>query len=106
MTDPRLSSGDNPAFDDAIQRFLDTLSEEERGRYSPCASTDDLLDGLKKLGVVAKQRSARRSTRFLAGVKAFNDRLQPYFEVTGIFIQSNPTYAAIVWGALRLVLQV
>jgi hypothetical protein len=99
-------ASDNPAFDDARDQFLQSLSEKDRLRYSPCASADDLFDGLKKLDVLSKQSQRKRGARFLSSIKLFNDRLQPYFEVVNIFIQSNPKYAAIVWGALRLVLQV
>jgi hypothetical protein len=29
--------------------------------------------------------------------------MEPYFEVINIFVSSHPEFAALVWGALRLV---
>ncbi|OCL08347.1 hypothetical protein AOQ84DRAFT_42671 [Glonium stellatum] len=74
-------------------------------RYSPCASADELLEGLQGLEALAKKRLKKLSTRVAASIKTFNDRLQPYFEVVNTFIQSNPQYTALMWGALRLILQ-
>ena len=39
-------------------------------------------------------------------IKALSDKLEPYFEVIQIVIQSNPEWTAIAWGAFRLILQV
>jgi len=99
-------SDSNPAFDEAYNRFFQSLPENDRKLYSPCATADDLLDGLRKLDVLSKQRQKQRSTRFLSSIKKLNSRLRPYFDVVGICIQSNPQYTSLVWGALRLVLQV
>jgi hypothetical protein len=101
-----IDESDHKAFDDALERFLETLSTDERMLYSPCSSADELLEGLRKLDVISKRSQKRVGGRLTKGIKKLNDCLQPYFEVVGIFIQSNPQYTALVWGALRLVLQV
>lgn len=100
-----IDESDHKAFDDALERFLETLSADERMLYSPCSSADELLEGLRKLDVISKKSQKRVGGRLTKGIKKLNDCLQPYFEVVGIFIQSNPQYTALVWGALRLVLQ-
>jgi hypothetical protein len=56
------------------------------------------------LEVVSKNRV--RGRRFMARIKALSDALAPYFDVVGITVQSNPEYAALAWGGIRLVLQV
>jgi hypothetical protein len=38
----------------------------------------------------------------IAGISAVNNSLRPYFDTTGIFVQSHPEYAAIMWGTLHL----
>lgn len=96
----------NAAFDAALQRFLDSLPEAERCRYSPCASAQDLLDGLHGLANLSEKRQKTRLNRVFASVKSFSDRLEPYFAAVDIFIQSNPQYSALVWGSVRLILQV
>lgn len=101
-----MSTEMNGAFDKAFQSFLEALPEKERKRYSPCSSAQDLLDGLSKLDVMSKKLQKAPSNRVVKGIKTFSVRLQPYFAIIDVFIQSNPTYAAIIWGSLRLVLQV
>jgi len=58
---------------------------------------------MNNLDIVKKTRD---SSRVVKRVKAFSDNLKHYFDVIGILIQSHPEYAALVWGAVRLVLQV
>ena len=96
----------NPAFYNAYESFVSSLSDEERALYSPCHSVDGLLATLQSLRVFASQSQKRRRTRILTSVKNLSDRLQCFFDVIGIFVQSNPDISALVWGSLRLVLQV
>ena len=39
-------------------------------------------------------------------MQRFGERLEPYFKIVDIFVSSNPQYAALFWGSLRLVLKV
>jgi hypothetical protein len=101
-----MSASQTEAFDQAFQDFLINLPEKERARYSPCSSADDLLESIQKLNDLAKKWQKTRINRAVGGVKAFSDRLQPFFACIDIFIQPNPKYAVIIWGSIRLVLQV
>ncbi|KAF9630468.1 hypothetical protein BFW01_g1030 [Lasiodiplodia theobromae] len=60
---------------------------------------------MRKLEEVAKKRRKRGSSRFLDRIARLSDRLQPFFGVVDIMIQSNPEYTALAWGALRFILQ-
>ena len=87
-------------------QFLAALSEDERRHYSPCASVDDLLEGLSKLEMLTKVRLKRLANRVVSGIKRFHDQLRPFFGVINNVVQCDPTYAAPIWGALRLILEV
>ena len=91
-------------FEAARDRFLGSLKPEDRLLFSPCASPEDFNNAIKKLQATT-QRVGRRS-KGLKSLHSFTKRLQPYFDVVNIFIQSNPEFSALLWGALRLVLQV
>lgn len=80
----------NEAFDDARDRLPASLSDKERLLFSPCASAADLLNELQKLSFISKRNQRRHGAEILARIKSFSDRLQPFFEVINIFIQSNP----------------
>ena len=93
-------------FDEARDTFIASLSKRERILFAPCSSADDLLDGIKKLHVIQKQSHNRKISVCLKRIRGFSDALKPYFEVLTILVSSNPQYAALIWGALRLTLQV
>lgn len=93
-------------FDEARDSFIASLSKKERMLFAPCSSAEDLLDGIKKLHVIQKQSQNWKIGACLKRICAFSDALKPYFEVVTIFVSSNPQYTALLWGALRLILQV
>ena len=95
-----------PVFDEARDGFIASLSKKERMLFAPCSSAEDLLDGIKKLHVIQKQSQNWKTSACLRRIRAFSDTLKPYFEVVSIFVSSNPHYTALLWGALRLTLQV
>src|SRR5436305_7970561 len=89
----------NDIFKEAYEQFLASLSPNERPLFKQCLSANDLVAEVKTLEAIEKNHI--HGQWFLARVKAFSDRLQPYFEVINIVIQSHPECAALVWGALR-----
>lgn len=44
--------------------------------------------------------------RMLARIERISTRLKPFFQVIEIFVSSNPEYAAIAWGSIRLIFMV
>jgi hypothetical protein len=90
-------------FRAASQSFLNSLPPKERAQFEHCYSSDDLL---KSIGKVAADKGEGRLRVHLKKVRLFSERLEPYFETIGIIVQSHPEFAALAWGALRLVLQV
>jgi hypothetical protein len=101
IVSPTAMAGLNDrVFNDAREQFLATLSDQERNQFSKCTSAAALLQDIERFGARFKQKG------ILSRIKSFTDHLQPYFEILGIVVQSNPEWAAIAWGAFRLVLQV
>ncbi|KAI2631361.1 hypothetical protein GGS26DRAFT_92905 [Hypomontagnella submonticulosa] len=90
-------------FNKAQEHFLSSLSDNERRLYTPCSSPGHLKRELEGLRCFAHARS--RKLKWLAIVNKFTQHLGPYFQVVGILVSSNPEYAALVWGSIRLILQ-
>jgi hypothetical protein len=102
--DIALPVGDrNVAFDNAYKSFYESLDEKNQMSFAPCASAEDLTDGLEKLSSLARLYQKKS---FLLRISAFAESLQPYLNIVDIMIQSNPQYTALVWGALRFIFQV
>jgi hypothetical protein len=63
---------------------------------------------LKSLGTLdrLKTRKSKGAARILTTIARFAASFDPYLKVVDVLVSSNPEYAALCWGALRLVLQV
>lgn len=91
-------------FEEARDRFLSSLDPADHRLFSPCASADDFLAAIPKLEDMARTASHRRKN--FKYIELLAKQIQPYFDVVGVFVQSHPEFAALFWGAFRLVLQV
>jgi hypothetical protein len=80
------------------------LSPAEKASFAKCPSAEDLVAYVDKLGLERKDRLWGK--RLNGCIAAIGGSLEPYFDAIGIFVQSHPEFAAIVWGALRLVIKV
>jgi hypothetical protein len=68
----------------ARDRFLGSLSPEDRLLYSPCALAKDFSKAVKKLEAIATP--VRRRGKAIKYIYILSKRLEPYFEVVNIFI--------------------
>jgi hypothetical protein len=91
-------------FEQARDAFLAQVSDEEKAQFAQVKSTKDFLEGIKEFEQYAKNK--KKWAKVLRGVQKCSEKLEPYFAVLGIFVSSHPEWAAIAWGAFRLVLQV
>ena len=91
-------------FKQAHAEFLGQLSDEEKRQFLQIKTSKELLEGLEKLGQFPK--SNKKWTKVCNSVKKCSDKLNPYFAVVSVTVQSHPEWAAIAWGAFRLVLLV
>jgi hypothetical protein len=91
-------------FQQAHTEFLDRLSDDERKQFVTIKDSQAFLAALQSLENFPK--SNKKWSKCLGSVQKCGDRLQPYFDVVGIVVQSHPEFAAVVWGSFRLVLLV
>ena len=99
-----FSIGGASVFQRAQDEFLQQLSPEERAMYTKVKTSDDLLKGFQTLGRFSTDNS--RWVKVFQAVKNCSEKLQPYFDILDVVVQSHPEWAAIAWGAFRLVLKV
>jgi hypothetical protein len=98
-----MSSGAE-IFQRAHREFLSSLSENEQSQFSRCASAKELLLEAGKLGEAIKDE--RRWAPILQRIKLCSDRLQPYFKICEVVLQTHPEWTALAWGSFLLVLKV
>ncbi len=61
------------------------------------------MEGVHKLETIT---SEKKYGKRLGVISEFAKNLNVYFGVVDILVSSNPQYAALAWGAFRLLLQV
>jgi hypothetical protein len=87
-------------FQNAVTLFLSELSEEEKVHFKEFSDPSSMMQDL-----ISHCSKAKSKSRILASCKfidRFVCRYEPFFEILNIFIQSNPTWAAVALGAIRL----
>ena len=95
---------EDTVFKDARDIFLASLQPSEKTLFISCNNADDLLKQLRTHDAFKPKRSLIR--QFMAKIEEFGESLTPFFGAIGLVVQSHPEIAAIVWGAIRLVIQV
>ncbi|KAF2451638.1 hypothetical protein P171DRAFT_9664 [Karstenula rhodostoma CBS 690.94] len=69
------------------------------------AKFHDTKSMIKEIDDLAKDSLSRPSKirKPLQMIANIAHALEPYFEVVGIYVQTNPEYAGLVWGTLRFI---
>ncbi|KAM7214611.1 hypothetical protein V8F06_010010 [Rhypophila decipiens] len=99
-----MTSAAQDVFLGAKASFLSSLPEAERHRFTSCISAEVLI--LELQGLDSTGRKYQVGKKWLRVLENLAERLNPYFDIIGIFVSSNPEYSALVWGSLRLILKV
>ena len=90
-------------FELALKEFRASLAPQEQSIFTQCHSADELIRHVENLGSLKR---VHRRGKFIQRISQFSKSLSHYFDVIGILVQSHPEFAALAWGAFRLVLQV
>jgi hypothetical protein len=88
----------------AHELFFNSLSPNERQQFRSCKSAEELLDEAMKLSHFREEK--KNWARPLECIQRFSEHLAPYLNIISTIVESNPQWSAIVWGAVRFVLQV
>jgi hypothetical protein len=89
-------------FKAACEQFRASLSESQRQLFKEYPDANSMLEAIR---IQAETHPTHRTmlTRCCKRIAALSIKMEPYFDVINIFVSSHPEFAAIVWGALRLV---
>ncbi|KAF8534845.1 hypothetical protein BDD12DRAFT_754871 [Trichophaea hybrida] len=90
------------AFNDALQQYNRTLSSKPLKQLSP-ASAEELLEQVKKME--ESHRTKSRSRAIIRRIEPFLNFVNRYSETVSIAIQYNTKPAALVWGGMKILLE-
>ncbi|KUJ08082.1 uncharacterized protein LY89DRAFT_742377 [Mollisia scopiformis] len=80
--------------------FRDSLPSKEQKLFQTFQTQQSMVEEIQK--DVRTYQNSRKLSLLCKKVERFSTPLAPYFEVVSITIQSNPEFAALAWGAIRL----
>ena len=103
-TSPYLQTHASPSHELLIENFQSSLSDEDRANFKSFQDPSSMIEAIKEPFLAKADKS-----RLLAAcrkVESFAKKLNGFFPVIDIFVSSHPEYAALAWGAIRLVFQV
>ncbi|KAL0253447.1 hypothetical protein SLS55_010426 [Diplodia seriata] len=97
----KYQGGAAAVFAKAYENFSKGLSDDEKTVFAGFADSTALITSIETL---AKEHHIHKSciTACCEAVNTVGQRLMPYFKVVDIFVSSHPEYAALLWGAVRL----
>jgi hypothetical protein len=93
-------------FATAAKRFYDELSEEDKQNFRRLDDPGDMIASIRQHVV---QLNSQRTSKLLNAcqkIEQFSKAMEPFFKIIDLFVSSHSDWAAIVWGAIRLVFQV
>jgi hypothetical protein len=93
-------------FETTAKRFLDDLSEEDKMSFQTLDNAEDMVVSIEQYVMQLKSQRTSRLLDACNKISQFSKNLEPFFKIVDIFISSHPDWAAIAWGAIRMVFQV
>lgn len=93
-------------FATASQRFYNELSDEDKQEFQTLDNPSDMIASIEQH---IADLNSQRTSKLLAAcrkIDQFGTAMQPFFKIVDILVSSHPDWAAIAWGAIRMVFQV
>lgn len=104
--DSRKQSDEQKTLEDAVGEFQTVLSPEERrafGALQAMHNSGSVLEFVADLDFKNKVRGGRGVAQRLHSVL---ESVQAFSGVVDTFVSSNPEIAALVWGSVKMAMQV
>ncbi|GAB1317800.1 NACHT domain-containing protein [Madurella fahalii] len=88
-------------FAEALKKFQAIIPQDERAAFDQFGSCGSMLEVIEAQAAKSPEKS--RLLRCCKKINHFATRWEPFFEITNIVVSSHPEWAALAWGAVRLV---
>ncbi|KAL4941118.1 hypothetical protein BDV06DRAFT_223412 [Aspergillus oleicola] len=93
-------------FKIASDSLRQSLTDNERAKLDNYKTADELIQSMKKETQNYHQSRHGCVDKFCYAVGRISRSLEPYFDVINTCVQSNPEYAGLVWGSIKLVFKI
>ncbi|KAL3477514.1 hypothetical protein BJX99DRAFT_257331 [Aspergillus californicus] len=93
-------------FKIASDSLRQSLTDNERAKLDNYKTADELIQSMKNETRNYHQSRHGCIDKFCHAVGRISRSLEPYFDVINTCVQSNPEYAGLVWGSIKLVFKI
>ncbi|KAJ9303293.1 hypothetical protein DTO271G3_667 [Paecilomyces variotii] len=94
-------------FQEAFSLFVGSLSEDEQKNLQIYQSAEAMTIAIRnQVEKESNHYRKRKLGKCMDAFQEFGQNVKQYFAVVDIFVQTNPQYAGLIWGALRLLFQI
>lgn len=103
---PAAASSITTALEDALKSFQNCLDPEQKRRLEAMKAVPD-AHAVAQFTHQLDQENAKRKSRCVAArISPLLESIQQFSGVVETFVSSHPQVAALIWGSMKLVLQV
>jgi hypothetical protein len=103
---PAVTTLPTDTLHDALRSFQDCLNPEQKAKLQAIKAVPD-AHAVAEFTHQLDQENARRKSRCVAArISLLLESIQQFSGVVETFVSSHPQVAALIWGSVKLVLQV
>jgi hypothetical protein len=103
---PAITTPPTDALDAALKSFQDCLDSEQKAKLQAIKAVPD-AHAVAEFTHQLDQENAKRKSRCVAArISPLLESVQQFSGVVETFVSSHPQVAALIWGSVKLVLQV
>jgi len=103
---PAAASSPTDTLNDALKAFQNCLDPEQKKKLEAIKAVPD-AHAVAEFTHQLDQENAKRKSRCVAArISPLLESIQQFSGVIETFISSHPQIAALIWGSIKLVLQV
>jgi hypothetical protein len=103
---PAVTTLPTDTLNDALRSFQDCLNPEQKAKLQAIKAVPD-AHAVAEFTHQLDQENARRKSRCVAArISPLLESIQQFSGVVETFVSSHPQVAALIWGSVKLVLQV
>lgn len=100
------------SYDEAEEIFVEAcrgvrghLSEDKKSGFQEFRDSKSMIESVKE-ECSHHRVNKSRLTQCCRQISKLSEKLEPFFDIVNIFIQSHPELASLAWGVIRLIFQV
>lgn len=103
---PTATISTTGALSDALKSFQDCLNPEQRAELEAVKAVPD-AHAVAQFTHQLDQENAKRKSRCVAArISPLLESIQQFSGIVETFVSARPQIAALIWGSIKLVLQV